>query len=221
MRGGDKEKVAMIGAEKYPNFDLSQVPQRVATRKDFSSAGKSGQSISSLNMVVGHLGRLFDNGESLNNNGLMLWNRVKNTASKQTGNPQVDQMLADRDAVTSELGRVFQTSGVVTQEERESFRQRMSEASSADQIKAVSEEWIHLMKSRLDVLKGNWSNSMGGVKEPVAFVQPQTKSVLVKHGFDPDSLEDVGNKSQGGKSGLSPSEQAEFDVLNKKYGGGK
>lgn len=188
-RGPEKEKLAIIASELDPNFDLSVGPQRIATRKDFSSGGKSGQALTSLNTVIGHLDTLAENGKALNNSDLQIWNKTKNTAKRQTGSAAVDKMLAARDAVTSELAKVFQGSGVVTESERTEFRRRMSEASSPEQIREVSETWIDLMKSRTDALKSNWDQSMGGVEPPVPFVNAKSKKILEKHGYDPKTLE--------------------------------
>lgn len=197
-RGAEKEKLSLLAAEIDPNFDLSLAPQRIATRKDFSSGGKSGQSLASLNTALGHLDTMVESGTKLNNSQLKLWNRVKNTAKRETGDPAVDKMLAARDAVTSELGRVFQATGVVTDSERHEFRARLSEASSPEQIRAVAETWIDLLKSRTDTLKANWEQSMGGNEPPVPFINTKTKRVLEKHGYDAKTLEKTDQISSGG-----------------------
>ena len=212
-RGGDRQKLSLVTAELDPNFDLSLAPQRIATRKDFSSAGKSGQSLSSLNTALGHLDRMYENGQALDNTDLQLWNKYKNLAFKQTGNAKVDRLLADRDAVTSELGRVFQTTGVVTQEERNEFRARLSEASSPEQIKSVADEWINLLKSRTDTFKSNWDQTMSGVETPVPIINKKTKAILIKHGFDPVTLEKSEKASDTPSASIPAGLQATIDSL--------
>lgn len=189
LRTPKGQKAVMMATELDPSWDVSLAGQRASVRKDFAPSGKNGQSLQAISTAIGHLDSMLSNGQNLNNDDIQLWNKVKNSAQRRTGSPKVDKFLADRDAVTSELGRVFQTTGVVTQAERDEFRQRINEASSPEQINAVAGEWVDLLKSRTDTIKEGWKQSMGGTEPPTPFLTPKAKQTLVKRGYDPNTLE--------------------------------
>lgn len=188
-RGNDKAKLSQLAAEKDPSFDLSLAPQRIATRKDFSSSGKSGQALTSLNTVMGHLDTLNNAADKLDNKQVTKYNTIANYVKNNIGKPEVKQFNAAKVMVVSELGKIAQGSGVVTNEERKQFDDQISDASSPEQVKGVTKTWIDLMKSRTDALKANWNQTMPGIQPPVPFINDKTKKILVKRGYNPNTLE--------------------------------
>lgn len=200
-RGGDKEKLAQVVAETDPQFDLSMAPQRVATRKDFSSGGQTGKTLTSLNTVIGHLDTLADKIQALDNNKVVKANKLANYLQSETGNPAVTGFNATKALVVGELGKVAQGSGVVTNEERHQFEESLNSSQSKEQAQEAVDTFIDLMKSRTDSIKANWEQTMGGNTPPVPFINAKSKEKLVKHGYDPETLEKK-QKTQSGSSGV-------------------
>jgi hypothetical protein len=190
-RTANGQKAIALALEKDPGFNTTDYQVKADMKKDYTTKGTSGKNLVALNTAINHLGRLEETGKQLNNDDLKVWNKFKNSTIRQTGNGKVDRMLADRDAVTSEVARVFQGVGMVTQEERNELRSRISEASSPDQIKQVSEEWINLMAGRLEPLKEAWDTKLSGERPAVPFVTRDAADVLKRKGFDPLTLKRV------------------------------
>jgi hypothetical protein len=191
-RGARKEKLSRIVAEKDPSFDLSLAPQRMAIRKDFTPSGKSGQALTSLNTVIGHLDTLNSAADKLDNAQVTKYNSIQNYVKSNIGKPEVKQFNAAKVMVVSELGKIAQGSGVVTNDERKQFDEQIAASSSPEQVKGVTSTWMDLIKSRTDAIKSNWTQTMSNVKPPVPFINDKTKKILVKNGYNPDTLEKNG-----------------------------
>ncbi len=188
-RGNDKVKLSQIAAELDPQFDLSLAPQRIATRKDFSAGGQSGRALTSLNTVIGHLDTLDQKIEALDNNQIVKANQLGNYLKTQTGDPKTTGFNAAKALVISEMGKIAQGAGVVSNEERSQFEQSLNSSQSKDQAHEAINTFMDLIKSRTDALKSNWEQSMSGVTPPVPFINAKSKEKLIKHGFDPVTLE--------------------------------
>ena len=183
LRTAGGQKLALLVAEKDPNFDFSLAPQRIALRKDYAT-GPTSRNITSLNTVMGHLDTLNKKVDKLNSKDLKKYNTVANLTKTETGKPEVVEFKAARNAVTNELGRVFQGVGVVTQEERTAFKEDLDAAGSKEQLKNVVTTYVELIGSRLNVINENWDQSMEGVKTPVPILNDKTKRIIEKYGFD-------------------------------------
>lgn len=194
-RGSDKAKLSQLAAEKDPTFDLSLAPQRIAVRKDFAPAGKSGQALTSLNTVIGHLDTLDQKINALDNGQITKLNSIKNYALKNVGKPEVSGFLATKGLVNAEMAKIAQGSGIVSNEERGEFSNALDTASSPAQAHEVISTWMDLMKSRTDALKANWKQTMGDLTPPTPFINDKSKAKLVKHGYNPDTLEKTGASS--------------------------
>ncbi len=202
-RGNRKEKVSRIAAEIDPNFDPTTVPQRIAVRKDFAPGGKSSANLTSQNTIIGHLDTLDKAIDGLDNKQIPKYNTIKNYLSKNVGKPEVSRFLAAKSAVVNEMGKQFQGTGVVTNEERKDFADAMDTASSPEQAHTVINTWMDLMKSRSDALKANWSQTMGTATPPTPFINPKSKALLVRHGYDPVTLEKTDQQSPAGLPSLA------------------
>ncbi len=195
-RGNRKEKVSRIAAEIDPNFDPTTVPQRIAVRKDFAPGGKSSANLTSQNTIIGHLDTLDKAIDALDNKQIPKYNTIKNYLSKNVGKPEVSQFLAAKSAVSNEMGKQFQGSGVVTNEERKDFSDALDSSSSPKQAHAVINTYMDLMKSRSDALKANWTQTMGASTPPTPFINEKSKTLLIKHGYNPTTLERTDNTSR-------------------------
>ncbi len=188
-RGPLKTKLSMMAVQKDPNYDPTLVPQRVATRKEFSQAGTSGKQVTSQNTLIGHLDTLDTKLAALDNADIPKYNSIANYVKNNAGKPEVKAFTAAKTFVDSELGKAAQGSGVVTNDEREQFNKNLDAASSPAQAHAVIDTWMDLMKSRNDALKSAWDKSMPGIEPPVSFINDRSRALLVKHGYNPQTLE--------------------------------
>ncbi len=187
-RGAEKEKLSQLIMEMDPGADLTLMPQRSKMRSDFTS-GQSGKSLTSLNTVIGHLDTLQNKIDALDNKEITKYNNIGNWVAKNAGRPEVAGFKAAKTLVDGELGKIVQGSGVVTNEERRQFANDLNDASSPAQAKEVLSTWMDLMKSRTDALKSNWTQTMGETKSPVPFINDKSKKILIKRGYNPDTLE--------------------------------
>jgi hypothetical protein len=193
LRTAGGQKLALLVAEKDPNFDFSLAPQRIALRKDYAT-GPTARNITSLNTVVGHLDTLNQKIDKLNNKDLKKYNTVANLVKTETGKPEVGEFKAARTAVTNELGKVFQGVGTVTEGEKKTFREDLNAAGSTEQLKNVVTTFVELVNSRLNVINENWDQSMRGVKTPIPILNEKSKRIVKKYGFD------LGNSSSGAEA---------------------
>jgi hypothetical protein len=190
-RGSRKEKLARLAAEIDPSFDLSMASQRGAIRRDFTT-GNSAKALTSLNTVIGHLDTLNAASDALDNTNFPKFNSLENYLKKNTGKADVQKFTAAKNLVDSELGKVAQGSGVVTNEEREQFSRNLGAASSPAQVKGVIATYVDLMKSRTDSLKSNWEQAMPGVSTPIPVLNNHSRVVLKKYGYNPNTMEKEG-----------------------------
>jgi hypothetical protein len=135
------------------------------------------------------LDTLAETSKKLDNAAIPKYNTIKNYVKNNIGKPEVKQFNAAKIMVVSELGKVAQGSGVVSNEERAQFSKEIDDASSPDQVRGVTETWLDLIKSRTDALKSTWGQTMGDNPSPTPFINNKSKKILQKHGYNPDTLE--------------------------------
>lgn len=202
-RGMAKQKITMLAAEIDPNFDFTQMPTRQKVRNDFAPNGTMGKALTSLNTVIGHLDTMGEAANKLNNKALVKYNSLGNYISKNIGNPEVTNFNAARNLVIGELGKIAQGTGVVTNEERTMFQKDLENSNSIEQINGVVNTYMDLIKSRTDAIKGNWTQTFPMTQPPIPFINEKAKAKLIKHGYDPISLEKK-EEGQQGSGGATP-----------------
>ena len=168
-------KVLSDAASKYHDFDATQYPIKLATRKDFTS-GKTADNITSLNTAIYHLGNLQDVAQSLKNTKFRQYNSIKNWLSNEVGSPEVKRFLMDKTAVSGELANVFKRSGA-TDSEIENIRQALTSSDSPKQFMAVISEATSLLHGRLNALQDRWANVFGDNK-PFRVLSPKAQSAI-------------------------------------------
>lgn len=201
-RGNEKEKLALVTAERHPDFDLTMANQRIATRKEFSQAGPTGKALVSLSTVVGHMDTLEKKIDALDNKAIPKYNSIANYLQKNVGKPEVSGFIAAKGLVISEMGKIAQGSGIVTNEERQEFSKALDTASSPAQAREVIQTWMDLIKSRSDSIKSSWNQTMGDQEPPVPFLSEKAKSTLIKHGYNPKTLEKTSSAKEMDNSSL-------------------
>lgn len=175
---------AMLNAvSQYdPSFDAVNYNSRMATRKDFTS-GKSAQNITSLNTAMGHLSKLSDAYDQLDNSSVPSYNRVANYLGNATGigNSQTatSNVAVDAIGVAGELAKVFRSTGM-SEGEINDWKSKISTDASPAQSKAVIKSAFDLMDSRLEALGTQYNQGMGTTKHGVELLSPAAQTAYYK-----------------------------------------
>lgn len=171
-----------------PTFDTAQASNnsRLKVRNDFTS-GKSAQQINALNTVVGHLGTLADAADKLNNTSIPFVNSAKNFLKSSTGNPAVVNFDTAKEAVASELVRVWRQAGG-SEQDIQGWKNQISSANSPQQLHAAFSQIGHLLESKLGSLQEQYQQGMGISK--VNVITPEARRAL-------DRLEGIRNAESG------------------------
>lgn len=167
-------------------FDFAQYDSRQRLRTDFA-VGKAAQNVRSLNTAIGHLGTLRDKARALQNSPLELWNKIKNTALSQVGDPRVVDFNVAANAVAGELATLFKnTSG--TDQEIRAWREQVASSQSPAQLSAAINTSVELLVSRLNVLKEQYEKGMGRPVD-IELLHPKSRQTLSKMGWNVSALE--------------------------------
>lgn len=183
------QRVMGLAGQYDPTFDATQYNVRMGVRKDFTS-GPTSKNIVSLNTVIGHLDTLKKASEKLNPTWSTSYNTLKNYVRDQTDQPEVKNFRIARDAVATEMMRVFRGAGVGSEREIEAWKKNLDEASGPTQLKEGIEHAVSLMESRMDALADQYERGMG---HPLDFelLSPKTKQTLARIKGEPTATLDT------------------------------
>lgn len=206
--------IAMVAAYD-PNFDAQNYGVRYRTRIDFST-GKSGQNRVSLNTAVGHLWNVWNDIDTLNNSGIPWWNEKSNEYNQALGNSRfqaaIKQFHTDRDAVATELMRVFRGTGASTQEVQ-AWEQQFSDADSPVGLKSTVNAAIGLMVSRMEALQDQYDSNMGSSHPAYYMLTAHSVHILSEISRqingDPD-LQAAGVRNRALEAGIMPGDPTQY-----------
>lgn len=156
LRSDKVAKLLNDAAQYEPGFDASKWTRRNATSRDFASGGKSGQNVTSLNTVYGHIADLAEKGAALDNvDGWPIINSyindAKNAYSSGSGQAKVNDFNLARNAVADELSKVFKGAGI-SDHEIEQWKGTINTSQSPTQLKGAVKTAFGLIESRLHAL---------------------------------------------------------------------
>lgn len=163
-----------------PSFDATAWGQRYKTAQDFSSGGKSGQTITAFNTVLGHLSTLDKAGADLNNYGGFPFatdvNSLVNTFEAHSGDPRMKSFQQAKDAVTGELVKAFQA-GHISDSALSTWGDTISAANSPEQMKAVIKQAATLLGSKINEVGNSYIRGMNksGV-QPTDLLSPEARA---------------------------------------------
>lgn len=177
-----------------PTFDAAQYSVRMQLRKDFTS-GKSGQNVTRLNTVLGHLDSLKAAADKLGNIGLTKANTLKNWMLSNVGDPRVKNFEMSANAVESELANVFKGTGA-TDQEIKAWRQNLSSSASGEQLRGAIDSAIELLSSRMMALQDQYEKGLGRPKD-FHFLNDKSRKILTKLGKNPDTMDPIGSPAAG------------------------
>jgi hypothetical protein len=145
-----------------PTFDTTDYNKRNKTAVGFGPDGQEGRAITAANTVMGHMGELQSKFDAIGNSSFPLWNETKNWFNQRVlGGAEPGSATEARDAVASELRKVFAGAGGGSLQELDDWKKNFPISGSPQQMKEYLGEAIHLMDSRLDALGSSYQEGMG------------------------------------------------------------
>lgn len=159
-------------------FDTAQASNnaRQKVRNDFTS-GASAKQINALNTVIGHLGTMSDAAAALGNTASPHYNALKNWIKSATGSADVVNFNTAREAVASELVRVWRQAGG-SEQDIQGWKDQINAANSPAQLQAAQAQIGHLLESKLQSLQDQYQQGMGVTK--VNVIAPEARAALDK-----------------------------------------
>ena len=133
--GGQSAQGALSDATATfdPTYNQMEYPIIRQNRVRFDT-GPQGNTVRSLDVIVDHAGTLRDLGAALKNGDIQLFNRISQRWAQETGKPAPTNFDMAKGIVGTELVKALGVAGAGTEAERAELGQRISRASSPDQI---------------------------------------------------------------------------------------
>lgn len=152
-------------AQGQDGFDATTWGQRNATNKDFGSQGKAGQTINALETVAGHITKLSDAAEKLDNSGWTAWNQIRNGIARNTPlDPNRTKALQEvedaRKAVVDEMGKAYK-GGQLSDAEVRDWSALINSADSKTKMRQALSDFGHLLESKRQALLRQYHGIMG------------------------------------------------------------
>lgn len=163
-----------------PTFDLANPTARMKTAADYSSAGKSGQTITSLNTASKHAVQLALSSLDLNNNSGIgtLLNRPENYLESAMGDPRLNNYNSVLDVYAPEATKVVSGKSNFAEGELDSIKNNFPSSGSPEQILGALSNTNGLMLSRAEELQNTHDKNMGPVGQHKQVVSPEAKSAF-------------------------------------------
>lgn len=167
-----------------PGFDAGKWARRYGTAQDFSSKGKSGQSVTSLNTVYGHIADLAAKGQELNNvDGVPIINTyvndAKNAYASGSGGDKANNFNLARNAVADEMSKVFKGAGI-SDHEIEQWKGTIHSSQSPTQLRGAIKTAFGLIESRMAALNNARDAGMDTNSDPRGLLSEESKAKYTK-----------------------------------------
>lgn len=159
LRAPINQQLLAAVSQYSPGFDQTVYKARQGNLTDFTS-GPSSKAVTSFDTLAGHVVRLNDAIDQLQNGPFTPLNAAGNWWKGVTGNPSVKQFSADKQAVIDELERSFRGSAG-SEGDIKRWEGLLNEADSPDQLKTVTAEIGDLVKSKVDALSDQYRAGAG------------------------------------------------------------
>lgn len=161
-----------------PTFDTASPTARMKTAQDFSSAGKSGQTITSLNTASRHGAQLALNMLDENNRSLTPWNYVANQAETMAGNPNYTNAQAVLNMYAPEAAKVAHGVGSTAETAVQQMKDGIPLNGSPVQQLGALANTNDILLSKAEELQNTYNDNMGKVGSQKQVVNPHALSAL-------------------------------------------
>lgn len=193
-----------------PTFNVAEYDVRKDTMRDFSTKGKTGQNITSINTAVNHLGDMEELSSKIGGTPFKSWNQLVQATSQQVGgNPDLRAYHTAATALEGEFAKMLK-GGVASVQEIEEWKQHLDPSRPPEDRRAALNEMISLMAGRIDGIKDSYERSMGKpIDKPL--VLGKAAQVLKKHGWDVGESPDVATPPS--ENLPAPKTKEEYDAI--------
>lgn len=149
-------------------FDQTNYGARTKTHNDYSSAGKSGQSLNAIDTVQGHMEKLSNAVERLDNSSWPAWNVARNFISQQTGFDQahrdaLNEVKNSMAVVSRELTRAYQA-GHITDTDMKDWQDKLNSVQSKQDMQRALVDFHDLLGGKRQQLYDTYKQQMGGLE---------------------------------------------------------
>ena len=172
LRSPQMQQLVAAATQYDPTLDAANSVTRVKTRTNFTS-GKARQNITAINTALKHIQHLAHKAEALDNFGGIgtPLNKPLNAISETFGDKRVPEFLEARNAVASELTRVFRGTGGNVHD-LEEWEKTIHAAQSPEQLRGVIGGAFELLNGRLHAISDEYTAGMGKSSDPYQFLTP-------------------------------------------------
>lgn len=185
-----------------PGADSSTIAGRIATQKDFSPAGKSGQALKAFDQLGNHMAELKDAMDKLGNTSFPQVNRAANyVGSDVLGHPAVKSFNIAAEAVANELAKAWR-GGQTAEADIKAWKEELSPNMSPDQQKEALRRLSHLLKGADEALRARYRDGMKLNDDPKSFVPERTRQLLNKIAGEDVFGDEPGTEQQPGRAEL-------------------
>jgi hypothetical protein len=117
--------------------------------------GSTGNNLTAINTAIGHIGTFSELGEALKNGNFVMGNAVLNKVLTAFGKPAAPDFNLAREAVATEMMRVFRQVGA-SDAEVNRWGESFKSSGSPEQIQDVSRKAVELLMSRMRAVNEPW-----------------------------------------------------------------
>ena len=194
LAGKDGQLLMAEAAQADPDLDTTRIAGYGKVYNDFHS-GKSKDQIQAINVVVPHLGQLYDAVNAIPSSGVPFVG-VSDTAlaaEAKSGNKAARALIDAKTQAGQELAAVY-ARGAVTDQEHEEFKKELDTSSPAD-LKNSIQSILDLLRSKQEGLQETWDNGAPSprYKPPIAIIDPKAQGTmdriyLQQSGIKPEAM---------------------------------
>lgn len=182
MRGDRRETIMRYVNNVNPDYNGAEFANIAPTRKAFTT-GAQGKQINAINTAIGHIDQLVSLADKLQPGTLMPANKAWNAIRTTFGSDRVTNFDTLKDALSGEVAGVLSQNGATVSSIADA-KAHISAASSPEQLAGYVRTQIPILGSKLASL--DYQYHQAAHDENFSALSPMTKSILVKHGFNPD-----------------------------------
>src|SRR6185312_6501253 len=208
-RGVDRVKMMSYAHAIDPNFDETQIPARIAVRKDFSGEGKNGLAIGSFNTVQHHIDKLSDdveglakyNGDypTLNSARTYLANNANTNPGLRDATQAVNDDLA---AVSHEVGNAY-NAGHLSDHDLQTWNKLTNSNLPPDQLRRGIADFTDLLNGKRDSLNHIYHQTFGEDAPGIEANKNQSTTLKV-HQRLPEYAKNIGGGQQQAAAPATP-----------------
>lgn len=145
--------LASFAARIDPNFSTAR--NKMVNDYKSNKPGSTGNNLTAINTAIGHIGTFSELGEALKNGDFVMGNAVLNRVLTAFGKPAIPDFNLAKEAVATEMMRVFRQVGASDQEVNR-WAESFKSSNSPETIQDVSRKAVELLRSRMNAVNEPW-----------------------------------------------------------------